>query len=33
MVFLGKRKYNRLRAGDRGILSRTATFHPDDLRG
>ena len=33
VVFLGKRKYNWLRAGDRGILSRTPIFHPDDLQG
>ena len=33
VVFLGKRKYNWLRAGDRGILSRTPIFHPDDMQG
>ena len=33
VVFLGKRKYNWQRAGDRGILSRTPIFHPDDLQG
>ena len=33
VVFLGKRKYNWMRAGDRGILSRTPIFHPDDLQG
>ena len=33
VVFLGKRKYNWLRAGDRGVLSRTPIFHPDDMQG
>ena len=33
VVFLGKRKYNWLRAGDRGILSRTPIFRPEDLQG
>ena len=33
VVFLGKGNYNWLRAGDRGLLTRTPILKPDDLKG
>src|SRR5262245_21913665 len=33
VVFLGKRNYNWLRAGDRGLLTRTPIMKPEDLKG
>jgi TRAP-type C4-dicarboxylate transport system substrate-binding protein len=33
VVFLGKGKYNWLRAGDRGLLTRTPIMKPEDLKG
>ena len=33
VVFLGKRDYNWLRVGDRGIITRTPIMKPDDLKG
>ena len=33
VVFLGKRDYNWLRVGDRGIISKTPIMKPEDLKG
>ena len=33
VVFIGRGKYNWMRASDRGILSRTPIFRPEDLKG
>ncbi len=33
VVFLGKGNYNWLRAGDRGLLTRTPIMKPEDLKG
>ena len=33
VVFLGKGNYNWLRAGDRGLLTRTPILKPEDLKG
>ena len=33
VVFLGKRNYNWMRAGDRGLLTRTPIMKPEDLKG
>jgi TRAP-type transport system periplasmic protein len=33
VVFLGKRNYNWLRAGDRGLLTRSPIMKPEDLKG
>src|ERR1041384_2721659 len=33
VVFLGKRSYNWLRVGERGLITRTPIMKPDDLKG